>query len=255
MAQTDLRSPRFNHLPVLKKIVVAIDGYSGCGKSTTAKLVAAELKYAYIDTGAMYRAVTLYFHDHYLELTNPKDIEKALENIHISFVRNERTGANETFLNGLNVESEIRQMYISEKVSEVSTLKEVRRAMVAQQQRMGRKKALVMDGRDIGTAVFPQAELKIFMQCDTMVRAMRRQEELLERGQMVVLDDIIHNLSHRDLIDTTRAENPLRRAEDAFLLDTTHLSIDQQVEIVVGMAREQMARLAAQAELEVRVQG
>lgn len=230
---------------VLKKIVVAIDGYSGCGKSTTAKRVAAALKYAYIDTGAMYRAVTLYFHEHYLELTNPKDIEKALENIHITFQRNEKTGANETFLNGLNVEGEIRKMYISERVSEVSTLKEVRRAMVSQQQRMGRKKAVVMDGRDIGTAVFPTAELKIFMQCDTNVRAHRRQEELLEKGQLVSLDEIIHNLHHRDLIDTTRAENPLRKADDAYVLDTTNLSIDEQVEQVVFLARERMALLEA----------
>lgn len=194
----------------------------------------------------MYRAVTLYFYEHYLELTNPKDVQKALENISITFQRNERTGANETYLNGLNVEEEIRKMYISERVSEVSALKEVRQAMVSQQQKMGRKKALVMDGRDIGTAVFPQAELKIFMQCDVNVRAIRRQEELLAKGQMVELDDIIHNLHHRDLIDTTRAENPLRKAEDAYVLDTTHYDIDEQVKLVVDLAKDHCRKLEAE---------
>lgn len=231
----------------VKKIIVAIDGYSGCGKSTTAKRVAQALKYAYIDTGAMYRAITLYFHEHYLEITNPKDVQRALENITVSFQRNEESGANETFLNGLNVEGEIRKMYISDRVSEVSALKEVRHAMVAQQQKMGKRKALVMDGRDIGTAVFPEAELKIFMQCDVNVRAHRRQQELLEKGQLVELDEIIHNFHHRDLIDTTRAENPLRKADDAYVLDTTEMSIDQQVELVVNLAKERIAALKLQA--------
>jgi cytidylate kinase len=135
-------------------------------------------------------------------------------------------------------------MYISDRVSEVSTIKEVRKAMVAQQQRMGKKKALVMDGRDIGTAVFPEAELKIFMQCDTMIRAQRRQQELLEKGQLISLDEIVHNLQHRDLIDTTRSENPLRKADDAFVLDTTLMSIEQQVEYVVGLAKDRINQLS-----------
>jgi len=217
----------------MKKIVIALDGYSSCGKSTTAKLVAAQLGYAYIDTGAMYRAVTLYFLRHHVSLTNQKEIKEALENIDIDFHYNPKTGRNEVFLNGLNVEDEIRKMYISNQVSEVSVVPEVRRAMVAQQQKMGRKRGVVMDGRDIGTAVFPDAEVKIFMTADVDTRARRRQEELLEKKQLVNLDDIRENLQKRDHIDSTRKESPLRRAEDAHLLDTSHMTIDEQVEFVM----------------------
>jgi cytidylate kinase len=188
----------------MKKIIIAIDGYSACGKSTTAKIVASKLGYAYIDTGAMYRATTLYFHDHYVNITDPKAIHKALENIHITFVFNPKTNRSDTYLNGLNVEDEIRKMYISENVSEVSAIKEVRKYMVALQQKMGKKKGLVMDGRDIGTAVFPTAELKIFMQADMNVRAFRRQQELLEKKQVVGIEDIIENIAKRDHLDTTR---------------------------------------------------
>ena len=217
----------------MKKIVIALDGYSSCGKSTTAKLVAAALGYAYIDTGAMYRAVTLYFLDHHVSLTNPKEIREALNNIEIEFHYNPKTNRNEVFLNGLNVEDEIRKMYISNQVSEVSVVVEVRRAMVAQQQKMGRKRGVVMDGRDIGTAVFPDAEVKIFMTADVDTRAKRRQVELLEKKQLVNLDEIRENLLKRDLIDSTRAESPLRRADDAALLDTSHMTIDEQVDFVL----------------------
>ncbi|WP_299819617.1 (d)CMP kinase [uncultured Pontibacter sp.] len=217
----------------MKKIVIALDGYSSCGKSTTAKLVAAALGYAYIDTGAMYRAVTLYFLDHHISLTNPKEIKDALNNIEIDFHYNPKTQRNEVFLNGLNVEDEIRKMYISNQVSEVSVVADVRRAMVAQQQKMGRKRGVVMDGRDIGTAVFPDAEVKIFMTADVDTRAKRRQVELLEKKQLVNLDDIKANLQKRDHIDSTRAESPLRRAEDAALLDTSHMTIDEQVDFVL----------------------
>ncbi|SIT94567.1 (d)CMP kinase [Pontibacter indicus] len=218
----------------MKKIVIAIDGYSSCGKSTTAKLVAAELGYAYIDTGAMYRAVTLYFLEHHVSLTNPKEVKDALDKIDISFHYNPKAKRNEVFLNGLNVEDEIRKMYISNQVSEVSVVKEVRRAMVAQQQKMGRKRGVVMDGRDIGTAVFPDAEVKIFMTADVDTRARRRQDELLAKKQLINLDEIKANLQKRDLIDSTRAESPLRRADDAFLLDTSHMTIDEQVEFVLN---------------------
>jgi CMP/dCMP kinase len=218
----------------MKKIVIAIDGYSSCGKSTTAKLVAAELGYAYIDTGAMYRAVTLYFLDHHVSLTNPKEVKDALDKIDITFHYNPKAKRNEVFLNGLNVEDEIRKMYISNQVSEVSVVKEVRRAMVSQQQKMGRKRGVVMDGRDIGTAVFPDAEVKIFMTADVDTRARRRQDELLEKKQLVNLGEIKENLQKRDLIDSTRAESPLRRADDAFLLDTSHMTIDEQVEFVLN---------------------
>ncbi|MFN3403803.1 MAG: (d)CMP kinase [Cytophagaceae bacterium] len=220
----------------MKKIIIAIDGYSSCGKSTTAKIVASKLGYAYIDTGAMYRATTLYFHEHYINLTDPKSIQKALDNIQISFVYNPKIDKSETFLNGLNVEGEIRKMYISEKVSEVSAIKEVRKFLVSQQQKMGKKRGLVMDGRDIGTAVFPDAELKIFMEADMHVRAFRRQQELLEKKQVVDLEDIIENIKKRDHLDTTREEGPLRKAEDAFVLDTTFMTIDEQVDFVLNLA-------------------
>jgi cytidylate kinase len=218
----------------MKKIVIALDGYSSCGKSTTAKLVAAELGYAYIDTGAMYRAVTHYFLQHHVSLTNPKEIREALKNIEVDFHYNPKTGRNEVFLNGLNVEDEIRKMYISNQVSEVSVVPEVRHAMVAQQQKMGRKRGVVMDGRDIGTAVFPDAEVKIFMTADVDTRARRRQEELLQKKQLVNLDEIKENLQKRDHIDSTREESPLRRADDAHLLDTSHMTIDEQVDFVLN---------------------
>ncbi|HYF68861.1 MAG TPA: (d)CMP kinase, partial [Ohtaekwangia sp.] len=194
-----------------RKIVIAIDGYSACGKSTTAKQVANVLGYRYIDTGAMYRAVTLYFLEHHVSLTNPKEISKALENIRISF-RLIAQNKTETFLNDLSVEKSIRSMRISEMVSQVSAIKEVREALVHQQRRMGREKGVVMDGRDIGTVVFPTAELKLFMTADMLVRAFRRQRELLEKDQLVDLDEVMTNLIHRDKIDTTRAESPLRKA-------------------------------------------
>ena len=219
----------------LKKIVIAIDGYSACGKSTTAKQVASILGYRYIDTGAMYRAVTLHFLDHHVALTNPKEVTRALQQIHITFKVNSKN-ISETFLNGLNVEKEIRKMRISENVSQVSTLKEVRQTLVDQQRRMGKEKGVVMDGRDIGTVVFPSAELKLFMTAEVLVRAFRRQRELLQRGQLVDLDDVIENLLHRDKIDTGREESPLRQADDAIVIDTTHITIDEQVDEVVRRA-------------------
>lgn len=219
----------------LKKIVIAIDGYSACGKSTTAKQVAAVLGYRYIDTGAMYRAVTLYFLDHHVALTNPKDVGRALQEIKISFKVNSQN-ISETYLNGMNVEKEIRKMRISENVSQVSTLKDVREDLVQQQRRMSKEKGVVMDGRDIGTVVFPNAELKLFMTADILTRAFRRQKELLERGQLVDLDDVIENLRQRDNIDTGRAESPLRQAPDAQVIDTTHITIDEQVDEVVRQA-------------------
>lgn len=219
----------------LSKIFIAIDGYSACGKSTTAKEVAKILGYRYIDSGAMYRAVTLYFLDHHVALTNPKEIHRALQQINISFKINAK-GITETFLNGLSVEEEIRQMRVSEQVSPVSAIKEVREAMVAQQRKLGKERGIVMDGRDIGTVVFPQAELKLFMTADMMVRAFRRQREWLDQDRLVDLDDVIENIKKRDLIDTTRAESPLRQAEDAVVIDTTHITIDEQVDEVVRMA-------------------
>jgi len=222
-----------------RKIVIAIDGYSACGKSTTAKEVATALGYKYIDTGAMYRAVTLYFLDHHISLTNPKEITKALHDIHISFNTNSKN-ITEVFLNGGSVEKEIRKMRIAEYVSPVSAIKEVRIAMVEQQRRMGKEKGVVMDGRDIGTVVFPHAELKFFMKADMLIRAYRRQHELLEKGQMVDLDKVIENITQRDKIDTTRTESPLRQAADAMVLDTSYITIEEQVDEVVRQAISKM---------------
>lgn len=227
----------------MPKIVIAIDGYSSCGKSTTAKAVAARLGYGYIDTGAMYRAVSLFFIRERVSLSSSKDVNEALEKIHISFKHNNRTDRNETCLNGLNVEEEIRKMYISNIVSEVSAIPEVRWAMVAQQQKMGRRRGLVMDGRDIGTKVFPDAEVKVFMTADTYTRAKRRQQELLEKGEMINLQVIIDNLEKRDLIDTTRSESPLVQAPDATLLDTSHMTIEEQVDWVLELADRRLAEI------------
>ena len=217
----------------MKKLVIAIDGYSSCGKSTTAKAVAAVLHYAYLDTGAMYRAVTLYLLENGIDFADLPRIEQALHELHISFRRNRRTGRNELCLNDQIREDDIRQMRISNAVSEVSVIPVVRHAMVAQQQRIGRKRGVVMDGRDIGTTVFPDAEVKVFMTADVEVRARRRQDELAAKGENVPLEAIIDNLRKRDHIDSTRAESPLRRAADAVLLDTTHITIDEQVDFVL----------------------
>lgn len=226
---------------MIRKIIIAIDGYSACGKSTTAKLAAKILGYRYIDSGAMYRAVTMFFLDQHVALTNPKEISRALQKVSVSFKVNAK-GISETYLNGLNVENEIRDIRVSEFVSQVSTLKEVRQAMVEQQRKMGKDKAIVMDGRDIGTVVFPQAEVKFFMTADMLVRAFRRQRELLDRDIMVDLDTVIENIWERDRIDTTRTESPLRQAPDALVIDTTHITINEQVDEVVRHAVSAMLK-------------
>ena len=220
----------------MKKIIIAIDGYSACGKSTTAKQVATRLGYSYIDTGAMYRATALYFNQHYINTTNPAAIAKALEETQISFHFNEKLQRSETYLNGLNVEEEIRKMYISNMVSEVSAIPDVRKHMVLLQRKMGKKKGIVMDGRDIGTQVFPEAELKIFMTADMDVRAARRQQEYLAKKQVVDLNEVLENLKKRDLIDTTREEGPLRKAEDAHEVDTTYITVEEQVDYILNLA-------------------
>lgn len=225
----------------MRKIIVAIDGYSACGKSTTAKEVARILGYRYIDTGAMYRAVTLFFLEHHVALSNPHEVKKALTGIQIGF-RVNKEGRSETYLNGLNVERDIREMRVSENVSQVSALPAVRHDMVEQQRRMGKERQVVMDGRDIGTVVFPDAELKVFMSADMLVRAFRRQKELLEHDEMVDIDTLVENLRKRDEIDSTRKESPLRKAADAVELDTTHITIDEQVDEVVRLALARMTR-------------
>lgn len=220
----------------MNKIVIAIDGYSACGKSSTAKKVAAALNYKYIDTGAMYRAVTLYFYQNKVSLSNHDEIVAALNNIEITFRVIPSEEKSDVYLNGVNIESEIREMHISQKVSQVSSLKEVREAMVSQQRKMGLEKGVVLDGRDIGTVVFPSAELKVFMDADLEVRAKRRQAELLQKNQNVDLTEIIENLKSRDHLDATRVESPLKKADDAILLDTTSKTLQEQVDEVVKLA-------------------
>jgi CMP/dCMP kinase len=230
----------------MRKIVIAIDGYSACGKSSTAKNVAKELNYRYIDSGAMYRAVTLYFLDHLVAITNSKEVEKAIREIQLSFRVNAK-GVSELFMNGINVEKDIRKMRISENVSPVSALKEVREAMVVIQRKLGKDKGIVMDGRDIGSVVFPDAELKVFLTADILVRAFRRQKELLQRDDLVDIDTIVGNLASRDQIDSTRKESPLVKSADSFLIDTTHITIDEQVDEVIRLALSKMVGNSARS--------
>ncbi|WP_460516921.1 (d)CMP kinase [Cyclobacterium sediminis] len=228
------------HFSLMKKIIVAIDGYSGCGKSTTAKAVAKILQYTYLDSGAMYRAVTLYFLRNNTDLSNTEEVNKALQAIKITFQFNEAKGVQEIFMNEENVESEIRGMEVSTYVSQVSKLSNVRFAMVNIQRRMGSKKGIVMDGRDIGTVVFPEAELKVFMTADTTIRAERRQKELLEKGEKISLDIVKQNLESRDKIDSGRSVSPLKKAIDAVEIDTSYLEFKEQVSRIIELAKERM---------------
>ena len=214
-----------------ENFIIAIDGFSSCGKSTVAKAIAKKLNFVFVDSGSMYRAVTLYILRNNVDLEDTEAINKALENIQIDFIPN--TEKTQILLNGDDISDEIRQMEVSEKVSEVSAIKEVRRAMVAKQQQLGARRDIVMDGRDIGTTVFPDADLKIFMTADPLVRANRRFAELTAKGEQVTLDEIIENLAHRDHIDSTREESPLRQSEDAIVLDNSNLTQDQQLEFVL----------------------
>lgn len=215
-----------------ENFIIAIDGFSSCGKSTVAKAVAKELQFVFIDSGAMYRAVTLYFLRNQVDLGNTKDIENALAHIHIDFLP--EADKVRVLLNDEDVSEEIRVMRISEKVSEVSALKAVRQALVKQQQDLGKRRNIVMDGRDIGTTVFPDADLKIFMTASTDVRAERRLTELLLKGESVTIEEVKQNLAHRDYIDSTREESPLRQAEDALVIDNTHLTPAEQLQIVLS---------------------
>lgn len=222
----------------MKRIIIAIDGYSACGKSTLAKGLAKSLHYAYLDSGAMYRAVTLYFLDNQVDYNDAAVVAEALEHIEIHFERIE--GQNRTFLNGQDVEHDIREMRVTEHVSPVSAISAVRRAMVRQQQAMGKRRGLVADGRDIGTVVFPDAELKIFLVADLDVRTSRRHLELAAKGIDAEWDDVQKNLLERDRIDSTRADSPLRQAEDAMVIDNTLLSVEEQLEKALALARERI---------------
>jgi cytidylate kinase len=221
----------------MRKIIIAIDGFSSCGKSTLARELAARLGYNYIDSGAMYRAITLYFLRNQVDYSNPVKVLDAIANINLSFEFNEQDQRSDIHLNDENVEPFIRDMIVSEKVSEVAAIREVRAFAVGQQKRMGRKKGIVMDGRDIGTAVFPDAELKIFMTADPEVRIMRRFKEMYATNPHTTIEDVRHNLELRDYIDTTREESPLHRAPDAKLLDNSNLTREEQLEIAIGWVK------------------
>jgi CMP/dCMP kinase len=214
-------------------MIIAIDGYSACGKSTLAKALGKVLHFAYVDTGAMYRAVTLYFLRHSVDLTDTKQVQNALAHIEIHFER--KKSGNHVFLNGEDVETEIRKMYVSDAVSPVAAISEVRRQMVRLQQAMGQRRSLIMDGRDIGTVVFPNAELKIFLTADPNTRTQRRVDELKSKGQLIDFEAVRLNLKDRDRIDSTRLDSPLKQAEDAILIDNTHLTPDEQLQKVLEL--------------------
>ncbi|MBQ8050700.1 MAG: (d)CMP kinase [Bacteroidaceae bacterium] len=216
----------------MKKITIAIDGYSSCGKSTMAKDLAREIGYVYVDSGAMYRAVTLYALEHGLiseegVIDEPR-LRDAMQDIEISFQFNPERGRPDTYLNNTRVEDRIRTLEVSNHVSPIAALGFVREEMVRQQQRMGREKGIIMDGRDIGTTVFPDAELKIFVTASAEVRAQRRYDELTAKGEACDFQEILHNVEERDYIDTHREISPLRQAEDAIVLDNSHLTIESQ---------------------------
>ena len=226
-----------------KKIIIAIDGHSSCGKSTLAKSLARELNYIYIDSGAMYRVVTLNaLRNGWIKNGQPdrENVIEGAKDIKITFHWDEKTEKNTTFLNGENVEDEIRQLEVSQNVSPISTIAEVRHELVKQQRENGKNKGIVMDGRDIGTVVFPDAELKIFMTASPEIRAQRRYLELKEKGQEVELDEILKNVEDRDTIDSGREMSPLKKADDAIVLDNSYLTREQQLQWSLERAKEKM---------------
>ena len=221
-----------------KNITIAIDGKSSCGKSTLAKQLAKKLGYLYVDSGAMYRAITLYFLRNHVNWTNSDEVNAALKEVNLRFYYNDQNGVSEIWLNGENVEYMIRELVIAEKVSDVAAIKEVREFAVAQQQLMGKGKGIVMDGRDIGTVVFPDAELKIFMKADNAVRVERRFRELYQKNPNITPDEVKTNLEMRDFIDSNREISPLRKAGDALELDNTDLTENEQLEIALAWAKK-----------------
>ncbi|MBP6287010.1 MAG: (d)CMP kinase [Ferruginibacter sp.] len=227
-----------------KKIIVTIDGWSSCGKSTLAKQLAKVLGYVYIDSGAMYRAITLYFLRNHIDWTDAGEVEAALRNITIEFHYNEASQQSEIFLNGENVEYVIRDLVIAEKVSDVAAIEAVRTFAVAQQQKLGKKKGIVMDGRDIGTTVFPVAELKIFMTADTAVRVERRFKELYNKNPNITIEEVKNNLEMRDYIDSNRKISPLRKADDAIEIDNTNLTMEEQLKIAIDLTEKKLKTLA-----------
>jgi cytidylate kinase len=229
----------------MKKIIITIDGWSSCGKSTLAKQMAKKLGYVYIDSGAMYRAITLYFLRNHIDWTDKAEVKEAIKQVHLHFEYNEKSEQSEMILNDENVEYVIRDLVIAEKVSEVASIAEVRKFAVKQQQQMGKKKGIVMDGRDIGTTVFPDAELKIFMTADISVRVERRFKEMFEKNPNITIDEVKSNLEMRDYIDSNREVSPLRKADDAILLDNTNLTMEEQLNFALKLVKEKKASLAA----------
>lgn len=226
-----------------EQIIIAIDGHSSCGKSTIAKALAKELGYKHIDSGAMYRAITLYFLRNNVNISNIVEVKEALDNIKLSFIHNESTKQSEICLNGEDVAHRIHDMVVAEKVSEVAAIKEVRQFAVAQQQEMGKDKGIVMDGRDIGTVVFPNAELKLFMTADMDVRAKRRFQELYEKNPNITYEEVMANIQRRDYIDSNREESPLRQAEDAVVLNNANMDRNEQLKTALGWVKERTAKL------------
>lgn len=223
-----------------KKIIIAIDGFSSCGKSTLAKAMAKALEYVFVDTGAMYRAIALYFLRNNIPFNDTASIEAALHAIELRFNYNSTSQKSDMYLNGENVEQEIREMQVSQKVSEVASIAAVRDFAVAQQQAMGVDKGIVMDGRDIGTVVFPNAELKLFVTADPSIRLERRYQELLQTNPAILKEEVAANLQQRDLMDSTRAHSPLKQADDALVLDNTNLDRAQQFELAMQWAMDKI---------------
>jgi cytidylate kinase len=224
----------------MKKIIITIDGFSSCGKSTLARQLAHKLNYVFIDSGAMYRAITLYFLRNHVDYENREAVLEALTNIELDFQYNPETGCSEMYLNNENVEYLIRDMLVAEKVSEVATVKEVRECAVAEQRKMGRKKGIVMDGRDIGTTVFPKAELKIFMKADPVIRVERRFQEIYKQNPLIHIDEVKTNLEMRDYIDSNREFSPLRQAKDAIVIDNSKMTMEEQLKIAYKLAKEKI---------------
>jgi cytidylate kinase len=224
----------------MKKIIITIDGYSSCGKSTLAKALAAKLNYTFVDSGAMYRAITLYFLRNHIDWNSKKEAVKALENITLEFVCNDKTGKSEMHVNDENVEWLIRDMVVAENVSAVASVKEVREFAVAEQKKMGTEKGIVMDGRDIGTTVFPDAELKIFLTADPAVRVERRFKEMIAKNPDVTIDEVKTNLETRDYMDSHRQFSPLRKAGDAVVIDNSNLTVNEQFNLVMKLVKERI---------------
>lgn len=226
-----------------EKIIITIDGWSSCGKSTLAKQLAKALGYLYVDSGAMYRAITLYFLRNNVDLKDKREINEALKSINLEFIFNPLSGNSEMYLNEENVEYVIRDLIIAERVSDVAAIKEVREFAVNQQQKMGLTKGIVMDGRDIGTVVFPKAELKIFMTADNAIRVQRRFKELYEKNPNVTIEEVKNNLEMRDYIDSHREISPLKKAKDAVILDNSNLTADEQFISAYKLAEKEIKKI------------